>query len=263
LRSLWALLLADIDGLLGSQPEGEIRIDDEEFNEILRVVQANGSHHEISAMIRSWKLEPVRLLLNRLGTKARALAQSLGKRELEIIIESSNDLRLDPARWRTFWATLLHVIRNAVDHGIESPEEREAAGKRANGSVTLATSVESGRFVIEVADDGRGIDWAGIATKAKQAGLPHQTAQDLAHAVFADGVSTRAAVSENSGRGVGLAAVRSECLALGGQIQLDSTLGEGTRFRFMFPASTVAIVPSAAREREARAERQKYRRQVA
>jgi two-component system, chemotaxis family, sensor kinase CheA len=210
-----------------------------------REVQDNGSRSKITAMIRSWKLEPARLSLDRLALKARVLSRSLGKRDLEVVVESPDDLRLDPLHWRSFWSALIQVIRNAVDHGIESPEEREAAGKRTNGRLTLATSRAGGRLVVEIADDGRGINWARVAAKARQAGLPCETAEDLTNAVFADGVTTRDSVSEVSGRGVGLAAVRFACLALGGQIQLDSTLGEKTRFRFVFPAPTLESAPSA------------------
>jgi two-component system chemotaxis sensor kinase CheA len=226
--------------IYGSGAESEIRIDRAAFDAILSIVEGNGSRDEILAMIRSWRFESVRLPLLRLGSLAQDLGRNLDKGELEVVVEAAHELRLDPARWRTFWSVLIHVIRNAVDHGLEPPDERAAAGKRANGRIVLAAAIDGGRFQIDVIDDGRGIDWSRIAARAARLGLPFRTADELCDAAFTDGVSTRDTVSATSGRGVGLAAVRSACLALDGKIQVDSTLGVQTRFRFGFPVSTVA-----------------------
>lgn len=242
LRSLWNNLRGNVERLLGTGKTNDIRIDDAEFEAILRAVLESRSPGDIAAMIRAWKLEPSRLALGRLGAKACALARSLGKEDLEIGI-TAHELRLDPGRWRAFWSALVHVIRNAVDHGIEAPDERAQVGKRPNGRLDLSTSLEGDRLVVEIADDGRGMDWARIAAKAARAGLPHQTAEDLCAAVFSDGLSTRDVATEISGRGVGLAVARAACLDLGGHIQIASTPGEGTRFRFIFPTTELVYVP--------------------
>jgi two-component system chemotaxis sensor kinase CheA len=95
-------------------------------------------------------------------------------------------------------------------------------------------------LVVEIADDGRGIDWSRVRDKATAAGLPANNQSDLVEAVFADGVSTAQETTELSGRGVGLAAVRAACKSLGGAAELDSTPGQGTRFRFRVPVTKAA-----------------------
>jgi two-component system chemotaxis sensor kinase CheA len=147
-------------------------------------------------------------------------------------------VRLDHDRWAPFWGAFVHVVRNAVDHGLEDPETRAAIGK-AIPRIGLRTYeiVEgaAGQLILEISDDGRGIRWEAVAAKAAKVGLPHATRDDLAAALFAEGLSTRDAVTETSGRGVGLGAVREACAALGGRIEVESTSGVGTTFRFRFP----------------------------
>lgn len=133
----------------------------------------------------------------------------------------------------------MHVVRNAVDHGIETGEERVAAGKPLEPTLALKAYTSGDALVIEVADDGRGIDWNVIARKASDAGLPAHSPGDLADALFADGVSSRDVVSELSGRGVGLAAVKQACEDLGGKVEVLSRKGRGTQFLFRLPLSRV------------------------
>jgi two-component system chemotaxis sensor kinase CheA len=125
-------------------------------------------------------------------------------------------------------------VRNAVDHGIESPAERAGAGKPEHGRLDLATHAEGNTVVIELGDDGRGIDWDAVRARAQEAARPHVTRADLIAAILSDGISTRTEVSETSGRGVGLAALREACEELGRRIEIDSERGHGTRFRFKF-----------------------------
>jgi chemotaxis protein histidine kinase CheA len=128
----------------------------------------------------------------------------------------------------------LHLVRNAVDHGIEDVATRLALGKAEAGTVVLTACRDQGRLIISVGDDGKGIDWAKIKVKAVSMGLPCETREDLVEALFADGVSTREAVSETSGRGIGLAALRQVIARLGGHIDVQSTWGRGTRFEIAF-----------------------------
>jgi two-component system chemotaxis sensor kinase CheA len=131
---------------------------------------------------------------------------------------------------------LIHVVRNSVDHGIEGPDERVRAGKPRAGRVSIESRLEGAAFVIVVEDDGRGIDWNTIRQRARLRGLPHATEHDLEEALFTDGITTRDAVSDLSGRGIGLSAVRQICAQLGGTIQVQSQHGLGTRFEFRFAA---------------------------
>jgi two-component system chemotaxis sensor kinase CheA len=122
-------------------------------------------------------------------------------------------------------------VRNAIDHGIETADERAAAGKSATGLLILRTSLKAGRLSLEVEDEGRGIDWERVATAARTRGLPTETQRDLEMALFHDDLSTRETATDTSGRGVGLSAVREVCAATEGEVLISSMPGRGTTFR--------------------------------
>ncbi len=146
-------------------------------------------------------------------------------------------MRLDPQQWSPFFSELGHVVRNAVDHGLEAPGERLSLGKPTLGTLVLKARVEGDQLVFEVTDDGRGIDWASIVEHAKARGLPHTTPAELVDALCADGVTTRDAADDVSGRGVGMASVRERVRTLGGRIEVRSAKGVGTSWfvRFKWP----------------------------
>ena len=150
-----------------------------------------------------------------------------------------DDIRLDPGAWRPLWSVLLHVARNAVDHGIEPPDERSAAGKSRHGTLTLTARTHEAGFRLELTDDGRGIDWEQVRRTCEQQGRPSDSRAELIEALFFPGFSTRQRVSETSGRGVGLSAVLSVVRELGGTIELDSAYGQGTRLSCTFPHDAV------------------------
>jgi two-component system chemotaxis sensor kinase CheA len=185
------------------------------------------------------QLEPLRPVLLQLARHARELARSLG-RELRVELVGE-DTRLDRRIVRELRDALLHAVRNAVDHGIESPQERRGAGKPESGTLRLEAAVE-GRWVrLVIADDGAGIDAARVAARAVQRGLiDGRAAQSLSSAeairlLFAPGFSTRTEVSEVSGRGVGLDAVAAAVHRVGGRVDLSSRAGEGTTVQLDVP----------------------------
>jgi two-component system chemotaxis sensor kinase CheA len=139
----------------------------------------------------------------------------------------------------------MHLVRNAVDHGLESPEARAAAGKPRAGKVTLKAWSEAGRVVVEVADDGRGLDKAAIARKAREKGLWAGSAEpsdaELHALICRPGFSTRDEASTVSGRGVGLDVVRGAVERLRGTLRIDSRPGHGTRFTIRLPL-TLALI---------------------
>ena len=143
-------------------------------------------------------------------------------------------MRLLPERWAEFWSAFTHAVRNAVDHGLETAEERAAAGKPAKGALQLRTLVVNDDFTIEISDDGRGIDWQLLRQRASAMGLPCATEHDLIEAMFHDGVTTRHQVSEFSGRGIGMGAVRAVCERMGGAVHVASASGAGTTVRFFW-----------------------------
>jgi two-component system, chemotaxis family, sensor kinase CheA len=233
LDETWRRFAGRIRNLVASEDD-VIEIQYEELERILTAVRAKKSYLEIQKLLESLRLEPTEARLSRIGEQAKRLAKQLHKGELQVNIDSGK-LRLPSDVWSNFWASLVHVVRNALDHGIESPEERIAANKPEHGTITLRTHKDQDSYVVELGDDGRGIDWKRVADKAAQAGLAAASREDLVEALFHDGLTTRDEATETSGRGVGMSAVLSACKALGGHIQVVSSTGKGTTFRMVVP----------------------------
>lgn len=246
LDSLWRRYRQRVSPLVGDRVGKVIEVDRDEFDAALAQANDNAA---LSARLRSWRDEPARPRLVRFGEAAQALAARLGKAELAVEVDAQ-DVMFDPERWAPFWGAMIHAIRNAVDHGLETSAERIAAGKPATGHLHLSCARRGDRVVIEIADDGRGVDWEAIAARAAAAGLPTDDRRALAAALFADGLSSRAEVSEVSGRGVGMGALRAATEALHGTIDIASVPGQGTRLTFSIPDPVASAAP-ATRPRRA------------
>jgi two-component system chemotaxis sensor kinase CheA len=231
LSAAWKRLREKVETLLKGRNNETIEIKRVDLHRIVANVNAGAPVSTITAVLRGWELEPSEARLTRVADYARALAERLGKNPVEVRVES-NDVRLDPEAWTDFWHALVHVIRNAIDHGIESPAERSTANKPEVAVVALRCLLEGDRLTIEVEDAGRGIDWAHVANAARRRGLPNGSHEELVQGLFADGLSTRDTASETSGRGVGLSAVREACVRTGGEIRVSSTPGRGSKFEF-------------------------------
>lgn len=227
-----ARVVATMGSLLGGQARGVVEIDRAELQTAIELVRRVGDD-ELSALLSTWAYEPVGRRFERFAQQARALAQRLGKGELQVTI-ADGGVRLDPAHWAPLWTAMVHAIRNAVDHGIEEPAERARLGK---GTPHLTfTALRSGReLVLSIADDGRGIDWGRLRQRAEERGARHDSRDDLVALLFAGGVSTRDEATQTSGRGVGVAALREAVVALGGRLELESEPGAGTRLEMQFP----------------------------
>jgi PAS domain-containing protein/HPt (histidine-containing phosphotransfer) domain-containing protein len=215
----------------------EVRVQRDELDDLERRLDAHQDHAAILRAVRRWENPSMAEVLGIYPPTAKQLATRFGK-EVEVDVKD-NHLRLPRGEFRAFLGTLVHVLRNAVDHGIEEPAARELAGKSRAGHATIESRFEGTQLVIGVEDDGRGIDWAAVRARAAAAGLPASTDEELVEALFHDGLSTKDLVTEVSGRGVGLAAVRERCRDLGG-IVVRSTEGAGTRFEFRFPVPSLA-----------------------
>jgi len=196
---------------------------------------------ELQTSVMSIRMLPVKTVFQRFPRLVRDLARSLGK-EVRLVIESEG-IELDKTILEQIGDPLVHVIRNAVDHGIEPPEERRAKGKDASGQVTLRAIHEAGGVSIEVRDNGRGLDVGALKRKAVEKGLltPEAAAGMSEEAafqlVFLPGLTTAAKVTDVSGRGVGMDVVRSNVRNLHGTIEIRSKHGEGTTFRIKLPTS--------------------------
>jgi two-component system chemotaxis sensor kinase CheA len=232
LANEWRALAAKFEALLDRRAASEVvELGRAEQGAILSAVERGAPQQEILDLIRDWQLEPAQRPLTRLAEHARSLAQRLGKGHIRVAIES-NEVRLDAQRWRPFWAAFLHIVRNAVDHGLEPADERRAAGKSETGNITLRAVRARGELQIEVTDDGRGVDWDALADRARASGRTSNGREEL---LFAHGLSTRQAADQVSGRGIGMGAARAAGLALGGRVEVTSERGAGTTVRFIFP----------------------------
>lgn len=247
LVNAWERLSRRLKTLLGERAEIALDVDDEDYAGLLRAVVDGRPRREVVGRIAGLKLERVETRLQRFGSQARGLAARLGKAELDVEV-IANRLRLSREALTPFWASFTHVVRNAVDHGVEYPDERKKLGKPPTARLVLCAARVGDEVAIDLTDDGRGIDWVAVSVRAKALGLPHEAHRDLVNALFHDGFSTKTEVSETSGRGIGLAAARSECERLGGTIAVTTELGRGATFRFSFPSENVTMLDAGVRD---------------
>lgn len=236
LLASWAEVTARLAKLRGERRQHVLEISAPELAGLVERARAGLPGRELADALAALAHEPVATRFERLARTATELGRRLGKPELDIAI-ADGGVRLDADRWAGFWLAMVHAVRNAVDHGIESAGERQAAGKPPRAQLRLSASrAPSGQLVIALADDGRGIDWDAVRAKARAAGLRAETAGDLVAALFHDGMSTRDTATEVSGRGVGLGALRAAAAQLGGAIAVRSEPGAGTTFELVFGA---------------------------
>ncbi len=201
----------------------------------------------LQVMVMRARMQPIRRVFARFPRLARDIARGLGKQvEVELAGEETG---LDKNLVEALADPLLHMVRNSVDHGIEAPEVRRAAGKPATGHLRLAAQQTGDHILITVSDDGAGIDPERLRRKAIEKGLLDATdtsrmsASECLQLVFLPGLSTREQVSDLSGRGVGMDVVKSSITALGGTVQIESRIGAGTQILIRVPL-TLAIMPA-------------------
>ena len=193
--------------------------------------------NELQKLAIDLRMVPVGQIYSKLSRSVRKLARELNK-DIELVL-LGEETELDKMLVEEISDPLMHIIRNALDHGIEPPQERIAAGKDAKGRVTLSAYPQGNSVLIDISDDGRGIDPQKIREAAIRTGL--DASADPYDLLFAPGLSTAAEVSEVSGRGVGLDVVKKNIQALKGSIEVISEPGHGTTFRIMLPI-TLAIL---------------------
>ncbi len=185
------------------------------------------------------RLVPIASMVPRLHRSARAVALRLGK-EIELVVDGE-ETEVDRSIYEEMAGALLHVVRNAVTHAIETPEAREAAGKPRVGRITLSASHEGNQIVVTVRDDGAGIDAEKVRNTAIARGLLDARAplseQAVLNLIFQPGFSTAEAITEESGRGVGLDVVADVVARLRGSVEVESTPGNGSAFTLKFPIS--------------------------
>lgn len=200
---------------------------------------------DLQGIVMKLRMVPVGNVFNRFPRMVRDLSHSLGK-EINLIIQGE-ETEMDRTVIDEIGDPLVHLLRNSIDHGIEKPEERIAAGKNPVGEVRLIARHEGNNILLMVTDDGKGLKPEVIKQKALEKGLVTKTELDamepneILKLIFMAGFSTAETVTDVSGRGVGMDAVRTKIENLGGALELDSTPGQGTRVRIRLPL-TLAII---------------------
>ena len=205
----------------------------EQFDRVERRV------NELQRRVLDLRTAPLARVMENLPRVARQVAESLGKRvDVQLL---GTELELDRSILDRLNEPLLHIIRNAVDHGLESVEDRIRSGKTEAGQVVIEARREKDSIVVEINDDGRGINLNAVRKRAIAAGLLHEGLADdlppeeIVSLIFKPGLSTAQQVSGVSGRGVGMDAVKATIESLGGAIELSTTEGQGTTTRFEVP----------------------------
>ncbi|MBJ6752414.1 chemotaxis protein CheA [Geomonas anaerohicana] len=213
------------------------------FNETSQLI--GKSTDDLRQSIMKVRMLPVKSVFQRFQRLVRDLSVGHGK-EVRLLL-AGEETELDKTVLDEIGEPLLHLIRNAVDHGLETPAERRARGKEPRGTLTLGARHESNHIVISVSDDGRGMDPEEIRRKAIERGVLEPEAAramseaELLQLVFVPGFSTRSEVTETSGRGIGLDVVKKIVSSLNGIIEIESKVGRGTTFTMMLPL-TLAII---------------------
>ncbi len=202
---------------------------------------------ELQEQVMKTRMQPVDAVWSKMPRVVRDLAKQCG-RKVRLEMEG-RETELDRSVLEAIKDPLTHLVRNAVDHGIETPEERHAAGKPDEGVLRLRAYHEAGQVHLEIIDDGAGINPDRIAAKAiergliSQAQLPQMTRREILHLIFLPGFSLAAKVTNMSGRGVGMDVVKTRIEGIGGSVDVSSTLGGGSTFRLTIPL-TLAIIPA-------------------
>ena len=254
LHERWRSLEWAFNGLVGERGNDLVEVHAREIEEICQKISHGLPAASVVRRLSVLRCEPIDRPLQRLGKHAQALAHRLGKGDVSITVEVQGAITLDPRRWAPLWSEMVHVVNNAVDHGFETPPERAAASKTAGPKLRLQAQVDQAHLVLQMRDDGRGIDWDAIRRSASARGLATQDEADLMEALFSAGVSSRSNANAVSGRGIGMGAVREKVREFHGEITVSSQPGRGTCWRFAFPlaslqghesATPVEVVPVA------------------
>ena len=206
------------------------------------MAQLERNTRDLQESVMSIRMMPISFVFSRFPRVVRELANKLNKQvELKTLGEGTE---LDKGLIEKLADPLTHLVRNSLDHGIEEPDQRIAKGKEAKGTITLSAAHQGGNIVIEVSDDGAGLNRERILAKAAEKGIPiadNIADQDVWQLIFAPGFSTAAVVTDVSGRGVGMDVVKRNIHEMGGRIEISSALGTGTRMTIRLPL-TLAIL---------------------
>jgi two-component system chemotaxis sensor kinase CheA len=253
----------DLLDLAASVADGELLLGEarRRFADLLRNLEGDGRRlaqvtNDLQDDVRNARMLPVATVFDAFPRTIRDLSVELGKR-VRLVVEGA-DTEVDRTVIDQIRGPLTHLLRNAIDHGIESPELRSQGGKAVEATIRLSASHQGDSLVIEVEDDGRGIDPGQVRTLAVHGGVLSEEAAEVTsdhealRLIFRPGFSTSSTVTDLSGRGVGLDAVRDAVERLRGSVDVDSVIGQGTRFTLRLPlsvATTLCLLVRIGEER--------------
>jgi len=242
LRDRWSMIAARIDVLVDRDGDASVTVSTDELESTLQLLAQDAPKDRIAARMESWGWDDAELRLSYLGEQAKRIAQRLNK-PMDVFVDGRGVRTPPTERWRSLWASLVHLVRNAVDHGFES--DRSGLGKPPTGLLELLVTPTPRGIRIEIADDGAGVDWDALEAKA---GRPLETAEERTAWLLSDGATSRGDVTQLSGRGLGTAAVREAVEALGGTVEVLTERGEFTRIHLTLPttAGTPGLRPVEA-----------------
>ena len=206
------------------------------------LTQLEHNTRELQEAVMSIRMLPISFVFNRFPRLVRDTCGKLGK-QVELVLRGEHT-ELDKGVIEKLTDPLTHIVRNSIDHGIELPAERLAAGKPAMGTVRMSAFHQGGRIVVEISDDGKGLSRERILAKAKEQGMPvsdDMPDSEVWQLIFMPGFSTAEAVTDLSGRGVGMDVVRRNITSIGGRIDINSVAGQGTHIAIRLPL-TLAIL---------------------
>lgn len=232
LRELWQSKFRRVEELLGRVESGTLEIETAEHARLIRSLVEHREYSEILRLVEHWAWSRSAVRLRRLAAQAEHVAARLGKPVAVHVVD--NDLRIPDGYLAAFWPTLTHVLRNAVDHGLETEDEREASGKSSPGQLWFETRLSGSELILDIRDDGRGVDREALLSRGRELGMDVSDRTPLVELLCRDGLSSRTEATETSGRGVGLAATKQACDAEGGTLVVSSERGQGTTFSFHF-----------------------------
>ncbi|MEO1234466.1 MAG: ATP-binding protein [Myxococcota bacterium] len=234
LRAAWAAAL-DRFGSLVRRDDRSVQIDRSDYHRLLEVLRDPDLPESLLSMVSSWTEERIAARLHRIRRQVERLSTRLDKEVTVDVVD--NGVTIPEDFLSEFWPSLVHVVRNSLDHGIEPPTEREGAGKSREGQLRIEAKRDGDsqpQLRIAIEDDGAGINWEALRAKARERAEGAETLSDE-DLLFMDGLTSKTELTELSGRGVGMAEVRHQCLAHRGQVTVRSSKGRGTRIEFQFP----------------------------
>lgn len=234
LQQTWKQSVEQVQQFIPTRDRRQVNVTMTDISALVGSIRNETSYDQLEDLVQSFMFFPTKQALIRLKRHASRLSEQLGKRV--VVVVEDNRLRVDLDQLQDVFNAMVHLVSNALDHGLETPQERVAAGKPEAGQLVLRTESNGGELIISLTDDGRGIDWDKVRAAAKAKNIPHATDDDLRRALFTDGLSTRDAVTKVSGRGVGMGALGAAVKEAGGYYEVRTRAGRGTTFALHFPA---------------------------